>query len=93
MLGFEDLAVWSRVFRLLDNRVACINQILGCRYACSPSNPCRLLYDSGKYRVTFEGCLVCSFGVYDLPTIDAAFAVVDALADAVWHSRRVSCMA
>ena len=84
MLSYSDLVIWSKDYDLVLNRVKVVNQLHGCSYADSPSNPCRVLYDHGEYSVLYRGSRLCSFGVYDVVGVSSALSVVDSFADTVW---------
>ncbi len=79
---------WSRTHDKLLNRIAIVNQIHGCRYDYSVGNPCTVRYARGAYVCEYGGAELCAWGVYDLSSLDAAYAKVDALADALWLVRR-----
>lgn len=79
---------WLKRHDILLNRIAIINEIHGCRYDYSPANPCTVSYRLGHYTCTYAGDTLCSWLAYDLPSLDDAFACVDALCDALWLVRR-----
>ena len=84
MLRYSDLVIWAKDYELVLNRVKVINQLYGCSYVDSPSNPCRIVYDHGEYSVFYLDGRLCTFGVYDVPGVSSALAVVDSYANSVW---------
>lgn len=80
-MKYDDMYAWTRTFDLLANRVSIINQILG-------ANVVWVSYKRGLYVCTVCGAKLCDFRIYDLPSIDAAFASVDALSDGLWLLNR-----
>ena len=90
-----DAAEWTRVDELLANRVSIANQILGARFDGDLSNPVRVVSFRGGRRVTLCGERFCEYEMYDLDSINDAFARVDALSDSLWLLRRgkaISCV-
>ena len=83
MLSYADLVIWTKRYGLLCNRVKVVNQLHGCRYEQSPTNPCRVLYDHGEYSVLYRGSRLCTFGVYDVSGVSSALAVVDSFAKSI----------
>ena len=74
----------SRLFDLVLNRVAIVNQLHGCRYDHNPENPMRVSRDHGTYVVTYCDAEVVSFRSNDLDSVSSAFAVLDAWSRCVW---------
>lgn len=83
-LHYEVIARWADLFDLLANRVAVCNQLLGCKYDHSPENPMVLCYRSGEYHVSFDGCDIVTFGLYDNYALSRAYDMVDAWQDCIW---------
>lgn len=90
MVMFDNGTVikWVKKHDILLNRIAIINEIHGCKYDYSPANPCTVTYRLGCYTCTYAGDVLCAWDAYDLVSLDAAFARVDALSDALWLVRR-----
>ena len=80
-MKYDDLDAWTRVYDLLVNRVKIINQILG-------SVVVRIQYKRGTYVCMVCDSKLCDFRIYDLASIDAAFAAVDGLSDGLWLLNR-----
>lgn len=88
-VSYQDVHAWVKVDKAIQNRVAIINEIHGCRYDSSPGNPCALRWRKGRYVVTYCGEEIASYLLYDMPSVDGAFAKVDVLSNALWHARRL----
>lgn len=86
--NFDDVYRWVQLFDTLENRVAIINQLHGCRYDFSKTNPCLLEHGRGWYLVKYDGNEIARFRVYDLDSITSAFGIVDGFANAIWLLRR-----
>lgn len=91
-MGFEDMERWSRVFRVVENRIGIVNQLLGCRYDGARENPMRLEYGRGVYSVRFRGDVLCTFGAWDLSGVELARALVDHWSDCLWQVREMGCL-
>lgn len=88
MIDNGTVIKWVKRHDILLNRIAVINQIHGCNYDYSPANPCCVTYRLGCYTCTYAGDVLCDWRAYDLTSIDKAFVLIDALADALWIVRR-----
>lgn len=93
MLKFDEMLLWSRRFDLVSNRVQIVNQLLGCRYDFSPTNPMRLVRTVSGYDVTFDGEVLASFRIWDLADIDDAIGVVEQWSSCVWRLGRYGVLA
>lgn len=80
--NYYRMVRWVKCFKLIENRVSIINELAGSRSVRDAV--ATLSYARGSYDVTYRGDSVASFRVYDLAGIDAAFTVVDTLADGLW---------
>lgn len=86
--SYECVHAWGKVHRLILNRIEVINQMHGCRYVNNCANPCRLVYSGGCYCVRYCGVDIASWRLYDMESIDAAFARIDLISKTVWAVRR-----
>lgn len=80
--GYYEMVKWVKLFKLIENRIGIVNQLCGCGPGRRAS--CRLAYERGCYSVVFRGSVVACFRVYDLPSAQSCFEVVDGLADSFW---------
>lgn len=87
-LNYDDVYNWVKVSKLVSNRVSIVNQIHGCQYERNCNNPCRVVWDSGTYKVLYCGEVLASYSVYDYEGVTLAYQRVDALACALWSARR-----
>lgn len=87
-LDYECIYKWSKVHDLIVNRVGIVNELHGCRYHSGLTNPCRLLRRNGFYVVVYCHDEIARWRLYDLESVNLAFAAVDALAKACWAGRR-----
>lgn len=85
-MNVYDMDHWCRCLDLMQNRVDVINQMLGYGVPGLVSNPCRLRYEHGTYRVYVSDCVLCEFGLYEQGEIDAALRTVDGANDMVWYA-------
>lgn len=92
-MEFYEMSRWSRRFDLVTNRIGVFNQVLGCRYDHSPTNPMRLVRSGRGYDVTFDGDVLTSFSLWDLAEIERSFAVVDQWSSCVWQLGRFGVLA
>lgn len=83
-MQYSDIHAWTKMFGLVENRVKVINDTVPTDYGIVS----KLSYNCGKYEVEICGCLFCSFGVYDLESIDSAFSRLDAFSDGLWYMSR-----
>lgn len=87
MYDYACMSRWSAQHDLLINRVGVINEIHGCLHHVGIGNPCRVYWCNGGYVCEYCGSVLCRWGLYDVAACDAAFFVVDSLADALWRIR------
>lgn len=76
---------WSKVHRLIVNRVSCINQMHGCRYDFDSVNPCVLVCDGSHYRADYGGISLVSWRAYDLASAERALEYLDGFNEALWR--------
>lgn len=88
MSNYCKYAINRKKHDLLLNRVAIINQTHGCQYDYLAGNPCEVRNAGRLYECYYGGDLLTAWDVLDISTLDSAFAVLDALSDAVWLVRR-----
>ena len=72
-----------RESRVIQNRVAIINQTHGCRYDFAADNPCRIDVHGGSSSVWYLGKLICEYRVSEPDTVFAASQLMDAVSMAV----------
>ena len=89
MLTYADMVDWARLHDLIANRVGIVNQLLGCRYAVSPTNPMGVRRDGSQYEVLCDGAVLASYGVWDVDGIRTAYELVDHWSDCVWQLSRL----
>lgn len=80
-MTYEDVHAWYKVSSLIANRVHVINMTIGI-------DVCNVRYEKGSYYVDLCECSLTSYKVYDLPSVERAFACIDAVSDAVWYMSR-----
>lgn len=68
---------FARDYERLGNKVAVLNERLGCRYHCSPANPARLVARLGVVRVTLFGAEVVRLAYWDAPAARSALRDVE----------------
>lgn len=88
-MGYGD---GYRYVDLIYNRAGIVNQIHGCTYANALDNPFVVTNDGGSYCCKYLGEVVAKFDILDASSVRRAFAVVDAISNAVWLLRRSGCL-
>lgn len=88
MSVYDDSCRWVPLHKLCLNRIAVVNQIHGCRYDYSTDNPCTYVVSGRDHACVYGGVTLARWREYDLETVQGAFDVLDALADALWLVRR-----
>ena len=68
---------FARDYDRMYNKVAVLNERLGCRYHCSPANPARVTARRGVVRVVLFGVDVARVAVWDDAGIAAALLDVE----------------
>lgn len=92
-MSVYDMDHWCRTLDVVSNRVDIINQMLGYGVPGLSENPCKLVYDHGKYKVNIRDAELCEFALYDQREIDAALCKVDGANDMVWYALRSHLLA
>lgn len=88
MLTYDEMVRWTNDYKVINNRIDIINQLLVPSFQHSGKTPCSISYKCGTYSVAYDGCEIASFGVYDVDGSSAALAMLDAWSDCVWHLGR-----
>lgn len=88
MLTYDQVSSWTDCHDLIVNRVAIMNQILGCRYDHSPDNPFVL-----ERRRKGYVCKVCdaayeSWDLYNAIEAERALCSIESLKEGLWLLNR-----
>ena len=83
-MTIEDMNNWNRDLDLMYNRIAMVNRIHGHSYGWGVGAPLSMSYRLGWYRCTYFGDMLCQWRGYDAGSLSRAYAIVDALANALW---------
>lgn len=79
---------WTNAHELIQNRIAVVNQLHGCRYDNGATNPCKLRSCGDVYIALYCGVAVASWKLYDVESARYALSHVDRLQDVIWQGRR-----
>lgn len=77
----DELRAYNKVVDLLQNRVRCINQVVGVGSA-------RVYKHRAEYRCEFLGSVIAEWRSCDLAAAQMAYSRVDVVSDAVWYCSR-----
>ena len=87
-MNYADVSTYTDYHDLVINRMSLCNELLGCRYHSSLSNPLVLKYKYGKYKVLVSGSEIAEFRPYDLDGVPDAYQRLDGLYNGLWYLLR-----
>lgn len=82
----EDMRHYVRMYDLVVNRMAIINDIMG--YGSCVAAPC-VVVDARVCHAEFCGRLVCKWRRWDVQGVERALDILTAVSRALWDARRI----
>lgn len=86
---YEKSVAYAKVHELCLNRVAIINQILGCRHDYMHGNPCNIYIHGSTHTVELFGNRITSWKRWDLEGCKRAFQDLDFAQEIIWNGKRL----
>lgn len=83
-MEYADMCEFTRILRLIENRIKVINQLLGCRVVGAIDNHMRMSLRRGRYQIDLCGCSVGEFRSYDNPTASRVLDKLDGMQEFLW---------